>query len=139
MKIDTRKEIDFYLSNIDKYLLKDKDSFFQIVDEKLWDAEFEGYDEYDEKITEIVAEVYSEIEFQRETNPSELESIFQQACLNASDKKDESIYVEFCLLLGNKAPINVWHVKQNMLKNYTNGKKTLRELCLSDYCEEDRR
>ena len=35
MKIDTRKEIDFYLSNIDKYLLKDKDSFFQIVDEKL--------------------------------------------------------------------------------------------------------
>ena len=49
--------------------------------------------------------------------------MFQQACSNASDKKDESVYVEFCLLLGEETPINVWHVKQNMLKNYTNGKK----------------
>ena len=135
MKLDEKKILSEFISKgVDDYLLEDKDSLFQIIDEFSLDIYMQD-DDYDEKIVNITDITYSEIEEQREKNPSKFETLFQESYKSALNKSDIDIYVNFCILLGYDAPINVWHIEQNLLKNYTNGKQTIRELCYSAYCD----
>lgn len=49
---------------------------------------------------------------------------------------DCDIFTEFVHKLNkNDETVNVWHIEQNLLKNYNNDKETIKELCYSYYLE----
>lgn len=66
-------------------------------------------------------------------NTLTFETLYKKAKKTAST--DIQIYLAFVNMLTNEKTINIWHVKQNLLKTKSEGREHIKQLCYSKYAE----
>jgi len=113
-------------------------------DEFLESSKYYKFTSIDELIQEITYFIYNMDK--KDFYDNEIDIEFENIFYSVFDEKrnyncfddDCNIFTEFVHKLNkNDETVNVWHIKQNLLKNYTNGKETIKELCYSYYCENE--
>jgi hypothetical protein len=88
-----------------------------------------GYDMYQsaiEEINDIISANYKNLQ----NSDDELDRLFYKAFEEAKQKEENiKIFMKFASIISNEKNINIWHIEQNDLKEWHNGRESIAGLC----------
>ena len=130
----SKSELELIFEELaDNYLVEDNEFYMHSSDEAFID-----YELWQIRI-DFADEALNMISDQEAAEPTEFIELFNDADKNSSS--DEDTYISFVLNcrdaldIDDESSINVWHIKQNNLKTYENGRESIKSLCMTQYLQ----